>query len=78
MKNIVKLQHYYLPGELENEIDQFVEYYNNERYHESLNNVTPADMYYGKARQIYTKRDRIKRETLKLRKYHNLKQYVNV
>ena len=76
MKNIVKLQHYYLPGELECEIDQFVEYYNNERYHESLNNITPADMYNGKARQIFTKRDRIKRETMKLRRYHNLNQYV--
>ena len=78
MKNVVKLQHYYLPGELEYEIDQFVEFYNNERYHESLNNITPSDMYNGKARQIFTKRDRIKRETMKLRKYHNLNQYVNV
>lgn len=78
MKNVVKLQHYYLPGELEYEIDQFVEFYNNERYHESLNNITPADMYNGKARQIFTKRDRIKRETMKLRRYHNLNQYVNV
>ena len=77
MKNIVKLQHYYLPGELEYQIDQFVEFYNNERYHESLNNITPADMYNGKARKIFTKRDRIKRETMKLRKYHNLNQYVN-
>jgi transposase InsO family protein len=36
MKNVVKLNHYYLPWELEEEIDKFVEYYNNERYHESL------------------------------------------
>ena len=78
MKNIIKLQHYYLPGELEYEIERFVEYYNNERYHESLSNVTPADMYNGKAKQIQSKRDRTKRETMKLRRYHNLNQYVMV
>ena len=78
MKNIIKLQHYYLPGELEYEIDQFVGYYNNERYHESLNNITPADMYNGKDKQIQSKRDRIKRETMKLRRFHNLNQYVTV
>jgi hypothetical protein len=37
MKNEIRLQHYYLPGELEQEINRFIEYYNNERYHESLN-----------------------------------------
>jgi len=78
MKNIIKLQNYYLPGELEYEIDKFVKYYNNERYHESLNNVTPADKYFGNDKQILSKRDRIKRETMKLRKYYNLKQYVAV
>ena len=41
MKNIVKLHHYYSPSELENAINDWVEYYNNERYHESLSNVTP-------------------------------------
>lgn len=75
MKNVIKLQNYYLPGELEHEIEQFVEYYNNHRYHESLNNITPADMYHGKDKQIRSKRDRVKRETLKLRKYHNLRIY---
>ena len=34
MKNVVKLQNYYFPGELEAEIEKFVDYYNNERYHE--------------------------------------------
>ena len=44
MKNIVKLQNYYFPWELEQEISRFVDYYNNHRYHETLNNVTPADV----------------------------------
>jgi transposase InsO family protein len=39
---VVKLRNYYLPDELERELNQFVDYYNNERVHESLNNVTPA------------------------------------
>jgi transposase InsO family protein len=39
MKNIVKLEHYYRPEELEAHIDEFVDYYNNQRYHESLNNL---------------------------------------
>jgi putative transposase len=75
MKNVIKLQNYYLPSELEYEIDQFVEYYNNERYHESLNNLTPVDVYFGRARQILSRRDKIKRETMRLRRYHNLKKY---
>ena len=41
MKNIIKLEHYYSPVELEAQIAEFVDYYNNQRYHESLNNVTP-------------------------------------
>ncbi len=76
MKNIVKLQNYYFPWELEQEISRFVEYYNNHRYHESLNNVTPADVYFGRNREILTKRDHIKRKTLALRKKQNLKTRV--
>jgi putative transposase len=54
MKNEIRLQHYYLPGELEQEINRFIEYYNNERYHESLNNVTPADVYGGRYEEVIT------------------------
>ena len=72
MKNVVKLQNYYLPGELSREIGRFVSYYNNERYHESLDNVTPSDVYYGRYREIITRRERIKRRTLKLRRQQNL------
>ena len=72
MKNLVNLQKYYFPWELEREITRFVQYYNNERYHESLGNVTPADVYYGRHREIFTRREQIKRRTLKLRKRYNL------
>ena len=77
MKNEVKLQHYYLPGELELEISRFVEYYNNERHHESLRNVTPADVYFGKNARIETRREQLKRKTLELRKMLNLTNYNN-
>jgi transposase InsO family protein len=72
MKNVIKLRHYYLPGELSEEIGRFVGYYNNERYHESLDNVTPADVYNGRYREIITRREQIKRRTLQRRKRQNL------
>jgi transposase InsO family protein len=72
MKNIVNLQNYYLPTQLEIEIASFVHYYNHERYHESLNNLTPADVYFGRAKEVLTKRDHIKRHTLQQRRLHNL------
>jgi putative transposase len=73
MKNVVKLENHYSPWELERAIGRFVEYYNNERYHESLSNVTPADMYDGRQREILTRRETIKRETLARRRRYNLK-----
>ncbi len=45
MKNQLLLENYYLPGDLKARIKAFVDYYNTERYHESLNNLTPEDVY---------------------------------
>jgi putative transposase len=73
MKNVIKLDNYYLPGDLEQEIAKLVEYYNNERLHESLDNVTPADMYFGRKEKILTQRQIIKQKTLLERKRINLK-----
>ena len=72
MKNVVKLENYYSPWELERAIARFVEYYNCRRYHESLHNVTPADMYRGRQRKVLDARKRIKRETLRRRRMDNL------
>ena len=72
MKNVVKLNNYYYPWDLEKAIGEFVEYYNNERYHESLDNVTPADMYFGRHQEILSERQVIKLETLRKRRAENL------
>jgi hypothetical protein len=56
MKNVVKLENYYFPGELKLALRDFVAYYNHERYHESLKNVTPADVYFGRQHQILSER----------------------
>jgi transposase InsO family protein len=71
MKNVVKLQNYYVPWELEREIEQFVRWYNQERYHESLDNLTPADVYLGRGRQIQTARQLLKAQTLRRRRCYN-------
>jgi len=68
MKNVVKLENYYSTEELELAIAEFVDYYNNHRYHESLNNLTPADVYYGKANKILKERAMIKKKTMNARR----------
>jgi len=68
------LEHYYLPGALEQAVAQFVKYYNQERYHESLSNLTPADVYFGRGQAILEKRRRIKVKTMESRRLqHQLK-----
>jgi putative transposase len=78
MKNVVKLDNYYSPEELEQAIEQFVNYYNNHRYHESLNNLTPADVYFGRDKNILMERRRIKESTLKIRKQNYIKVNLNL
>jgi len=48
-----------------------VEYYNYHRYHESLDNLTPADVYHGRMKVIWSKRNETKEKTLKLRRRQN-------
>ena len=54
--------------QLEEALRDFVAYYNNERYHESLDNVTPADVYFGRHEEVLDARERIKRRTMKQRR----------
>ncbi len=71
LKNVVKLQHYWAPWELEQELGRFIRWYNEERYHESLDNLTPEDVYLGRGREIQTARQRLKAQTLRRRKWYN-------
>jgi len=68
MKNVIRLDNYYSPEDLSQAIGEFVEYYNNKRYHESLNNLTPADVYFGRDRNILKERRKIKERTIKERR----------
>ena len=68
MKNQILLENYYLPGQLEQRLAEFVDYYNLRRYHESLNNLTPGDVYFGRGQTILTRRENIKLTTIELRR----------
>ena len=72
MKNVINLEHYYLPWQLEYKISQFVQYYNHQRVHESLDNLTPADVYHGRAAKIAKARNLVKEQTMRNRKRMNM------
>ena len=71
MKNVIKLNHYFCPSELEKAIEQWVDYYNEKRFHESLNNLTPRDVYLGLSDQIKKIREITKQKSIKNRIYKN-------
>lgn len=68
LKNRILLENYFLPGDLNASIERFVEHYNHHRYHESLKNLTPADVYFRRAQTILLERERIKQNTFKQRR----------
>jgi transposase InsO family protein len=67
-------EHYYLPGDLEAQIEAFVADYNHRRYHESIANLTPADVYFGRGQTILIERERIKRQTIANRRLLHRRQ----
>jgi len=71
LKNVVTLQNYYLPWDLEREVGRFVHYYNHNRVHEALKNLTPADVYHGRGRDILSSRERLKRQAIERRRRYN-------
>jgi len=68
LKNRILLENYYLPGDLEQKIADFISHYNHLRYHESIANLTPADVYFGRGQTILLQRERIKQQTFKTRR----------
>ncbi len=74
LKNRILLENYFLPGDLEAQIEAFVTHYNHQRYHESINNVTPADVYFDRDKVILTEREKIKKQTIRQRRLQHQKQ----
>jgi putative transposase len=74
LKNRILLENYYLPGDLEAQIAAFVADYNHLRYHESIANLTPADVYFGRGQTILIERERIKRQTIANRRLPHRRQ----
>jgi len=74
MKNVVKLQNYSSPSELERAIAEWVVCYNNQRYPEALEKVIPVDVYFGRNQEIIKQRNQIKEQTLALHR----QQYLQV
>jgi putative transposase len=68
LKNRILLENYFLPGDLEARIGAFVDHYNHRRFHESLGNLTPADVYFGRGQSILKQRERIKKQTIEQRR----------
>ena len=74
LKNRILLEHYYLPGDLERQIADFINHYNTRRYHESLKNLTPEDVWLGRGEAILQQRQKLKLKTLRQRKILHMQQ----
>jgi hypothetical protein len=61
---------------MEAQINAFVAYYNHRRYHESIDNLTPADVYFGRGQTILLEREMIKRKSIQNRRLLHNKQAV--
>ena len=67
MKNVIKLNHYFSPSELEKAIGEWVDYYNERRFHESLDNLTPKAVYLGQGERIKKIREIMKQNPINKR-----------
>jgi transposase InsO family protein len=76
MKSIILLNTFFFPWELEHALADFVVYYNTQRYHESLDNLTPEDVYLGRTQEVLTQREYIKQQTLQQRRNAHLQTVI--
>jgi transposase InsO family protein len=70
LKEDVTLVVYTGPGQLREAISRFVAYYNCQRYHEALRNVTPDDVWCGRRDDILARRKALQIRTLVARREH--------
>jgi putative transposase len=63
VKSEINLQPSNMPSELKEAIGVFVTYYNFQRYHEGLGNVTPHDVFTGRHLTTIAKRKEVKSKT---------------
>lgn len=75
LKMEVYVHNYDRLDELKKNVGMFISYYNKRRYHESLGNVTPDDVFYGRREEIVTARSEKKILTMRTRKEVN--QMIN-
>jgi putative transposase len=68
MKSYVLLKRCFLLGDLERQIGAFVDHYIHRRYHESIGNLTTANVYLGRGQAILERREEIKRESIEHRR----------
>jgi len=71
IKGEINLVPYEMPGELKEAIKAFIEYYNYQRYHEGLGDVTPYDVYTGRHLEVIQRRKEAKNRTLQARRDYN-------
>jgi len=71
IKGEINLVPYEMPGELKEAIKAFIEYYNYQRYHEGLGDVTPYDVYTGRHLEVIQRRKEVKNRTLQARRDYN-------
>ena len=74
LKNRILLENYFLEGELEAAIAAFIDHYNNHRYHESIGNLTPADVYFGRGETMLAATRHIKQQTIQNRGLNHQRQ----
>ena len=71
IKGEIGLLPYEMPSALEEAIRSFVDYYNYQRYHEGLGNVTPYDVISGQSMEILQRRKEARNRTLEARRDYN-------
>ena len=62
LKNRILLENYFISADFEAQIEAFVDHYSHRCYQESINNLTSADVYFGRGQAILKQRERIKRD----------------